>query len=39
MGILSGPADYGCDGHPSVQGHTKMYAGVAPVLGKVMHWD
>jgi len=37
-GILSFPADYGCDGHPNVQGHKKMAKAAIPVIAKIMGW-
>lgn len=33
------PDDIGCDGHPSVSGHTKMFNKMAPVISQVMHWQ
>jgi len=36
--ILTYPNDYGCDGHPNIYGHKKMYDVAFPVIQKVMQW-
>jgi len=30
--------DYGCDGHPNVDGHRKMFDVAFPIIQKVMQW-
>ncbi len=38
-GVLNDPStDYGCDGHPSVIGHGKMAAALAPFIQSIMNW-
>jgi len=37
QGILSSD-DFGCNGHPNVQGHFKMFNATAPIIGEVMGW-
>ncbi|KAN0029869.1 hypothetical protein ACTA71_008006 [Dictyostelium dimigraforme] len=36
--ILVEPTDFGCDGHPSLSGHTKLAAVVSPAIQKGMGW-
>ncbi|KAN0024961.1 hypothetical protein ACTFIV_009370 [Dictyostelium citrinum] len=36
--ILTEPTDFGCDGHPSLIGHTKLAAVVSPAIQKGMGW-
>jgi len=38
LGILDYPADYGCNGHPSVSGHAKMADHIIPIIQSVMGW-
>jgi lysophospholipase L1-like esterase len=38
QGLLTTPADYGCAGHPSVSGHTKMFEKLYPIVEMVLHW-
>lgn len=38
QGVLTTSADYGCAGHPSVAGHTKMFEKLAPIVEMVMRW-
>ena len=33
------PEDIGCDGHPSVQGHTKMANLLIPQISKYLNWS
>eukprot|EP01113_Clastostelium_recurvatum_P008307 TRINITY_DN1390_c0_g2_i1.p1 TRINITY_DN1390_c0_g2~~TRINITY_DN1390_c0_g2_i1.p1 ORF type:complete len:366 (+),score=64.77 TRINITY_DN1390_c0_g2_i1:34-1131(+) len=36
--ILTFPADYGCDYHPAISGHTKMANTAIPIIKKVLGW-
>lgn len=36
--VLSQPTDYGCDGHPSAQGHAKMASSLEQTLRKILGW-
>ncbi|KAM9969404.1 hypothetical protein ACTFIR_001239 [Dictyostelium discoideum] len=36
--ILTEPTDFGCNGHPSINGHMKLGAVISPIIQKVMAW-
>ena len=38
FGLLIYPADFGCDGHPNVQGHSKMANALQPWIAKILQW-